>query len=266
MAIAAERVWAVPAYLPYRQPALTAEVVAAAERQLGVRLPGGYLRLLEVQNGGYLRAGHRHWPAAQLWGIGPELPSLTGGLARWQDGADDEGWVPQAAHLLVPFDGDGHWYLCLDYRQAPGTDEPAVTFVDVESEAESPVAPSFEAFLAELDQDDDAAALRSHQPVPTAELAGRLAEGLGLPLVDQGAWDYGYPVLRIGADGSWVWVSPNRVPAGFSRDGDAVVVTPETALRLPDDPGCVHLVTCTDDLAAAVRALLAPAGADHANP
>ena len=258
MPIAAERVWAVPAYLPSCQPPLDAAAVADAERRLGVRLPAAYLRLLEVQNGGYLRRRHPGWPAGMLWGIGPHFPSLTGGHAWWQQDPEDDDWAPPAAHLLVPFDGDGHWNLCLDYRACPDGDDPPVTFVDVEAGAESAVAPSFEAFLDGLDTDEDAGALRSYVLEPMADLAARLADALGLPVTDQGAWAHGYPVLRLGAQGSWVWVSPNRVPAGFSRDGHTVLTTAATALRLPDDPRCVHLVASTGDLLPAVRPLLPP--------
>ena len=41
----------------YTGPPLTDEMVRAAERTLGVRLPESYLRLLRVRNGGYVRRG-----------------------------------------------------------------------------------------------------------------------------------------------------------------------------------------------------------------
>jgi hypothetical protein len=50
------------------------------------------------------------------------------------------------------------------------------------------------------------------------------------------------------------------VPAGFRRNGRAVITTPDTALRLPEDPACRVLVSCTDDSRRAVTAALRAVG------
>ena len=50
-----EKIWRVPAYLPYLQPALTEEAILAAENSIGFKLPTAYLELLREQNGGYIR-------------------------------------------------------------------------------------------------------------------------------------------------------------------------------------------------------------------
>ena len=41
---------------------------------------------------------------------------------------------------LVPFSGDGHWYLCLDYR---ASEQPAVAYIDVECDEQSIIAQDF---------------------------------------------------------------------------------------------------------------------------
>ena len=51
----ASTIWQIPAYLPYLQPTLTNAAVAAAESQIGYKLPPEYLDLLRTQNGGYIR-------------------------------------------------------------------------------------------------------------------------------------------------------------------------------------------------------------------
>lgn len=59
---------------------------------------------------------------------------------------------------LVPFDGDGHWLSCLDYRfYSRGSrgllakevvqTGPRVTYIDIESDSESIVASSFATLL-----------------------------------------------------------------------------------------------------------------------
>ena len=55
MGATADTIWQVPAYLPYLQPPLTDEAVAAAEKEIGYKLPSEYLNLLRRQNGGYIR-------------------------------------------------------------------------------------------------------------------------------------------------------------------------------------------------------------------
>src|SRR5690349_8953105 len=98
-------VWAVPAFLEYVQPSLTPVAVAAAEAQLGVRLPAAYLEPLAVQNGGHPRATWPGLPHTRLNGIGPNWPSLTTDRPWWLDPeADDELWVPEQPELLVAFD------------------------------------------------------------------------------------------------------------------------------------------------------------------
>ena len=42
---------------------------------------------------------------------------------------------------LVPFDGDGHWYLYLDYRH--NNTQPEITFIETESDYEKPIAKPF---------------------------------------------------------------------------------------------------------------------------
>src|SRR5262245_43758763 len=148
-----DRVWAVPAYLPYLQPTLTAQTLGEVERQFGVTLPSEYVQILRVQNGGYVRLHlpeeeHPQIPHSMTWGIGPHFPNIgmhCSGLDPEQAEAGD--WVANNSERLIPFDGDGHWYLCLDFRHG---DPPCVSYIDNELERDERIATSFEKFLGML--------------------------------------------------------------------------------------------------------------------
>jgi hypothetical protein len=240
------RLWSAPAFLPYVQPPLTEECVAAAERQHAVRLPLFYVAMLRQQNGGYLR-GVRGVSTC-LAGIGPKFPSIVQDNAWWRPRhGTPEVWVPPCSELLVPFDGDGHWDMCFDYRLHGGLSEPAVTYVSCESECEESIAPSFESYLASL-EDSLAADTRLYGEFDAELVAHRLADRLrtGTPTVDNFAHGYDQWRLRMPGDAEWIWCSPNRVPTGFDRVGDKVTTTETTTLQILEDPGCSVLVAVTD--------------------
>ncbi|MED5810755.1 SMI1/KNR4 family protein [Mycolicibacterium sp. 050232] len=156
-------VWKVPPYEDYVQAPLTDELLDTTEQRLGVRLPESLVALLRAQNGGYLQVG---FPEDEEYntthdiirGIGSKFPCLQKN-AWWHDDDDDFEPRPAGAEWLVPFDGDGHWDLCLDYRRSP-TDpaglrtNPAVVVIDTEvyddADVESFVAASFDEYLAQL--------------------------------------------------------------------------------------------------------------------
>jgi hypothetical protein len=240
--------WSVPAFLDYVQPALTSEAVRGAQLQLGIRLPASYLMMLEVQNGGYLRATWPDSPHTCLNGIGPGFPSITRDEAWWRaPGAEDEMWVPPQRELLIPFDGDGHWDLCFDYRVTGPDGEPSIAFIDNEVEQDVQVADSFESFLAGLVDEVEQTAIRIYADIGLDEFAEAFAVASGAEVADQGSWNNGYRHLRanLGGDGMWAWIGPNRVPSGFRRDGNDVVVTSATGLRLPRDEACRLIVEFT---------------------
>ena len=76
-------------------------------------------------------------------GIGPHFPSLT--QFDWDECQE---YVSFPLQGLVPFYGDGHWHLCLDYRQTSGN--PSVTHVEIECDRESRIADSFADYLTTL--------------------------------------------------------------------------------------------------------------------
>jgi hypothetical protein len=250
--------WQVPAALDLVQPALTDQAVSAAEAQLGVKLPAAYLELLRKQNGGPLRAT---WPATYsrvLWGIGPQAPSITCDQARFRPRhREPRHWAPAGSELLIPFDGDGDWFLCFDYRKLGAREEPAVTLLDCECEFEEPLAETFLTFLAGL-VDQVATSQRIYGEVTAEGVARALAQQLGAPAprLDNGASGYASWRIALRGDHQWCWVSANAVPVGFRRAGatDQIVMTEETGLQIPEDPACVALISSTGDARAAVAA------------
>ncbi len=125
------------------------------EKQLDVRLPGSYIALLRQRNGGKLRLNTFRIPVQKEMYTFDRIAGLDRShadsithlavLAReWE--------VPEG---LVPLDGDGHWWLCLDYRRCGPDGEPAVTHYETESRRgkdhdEFRVADSFAELLAGL--------------------------------------------------------------------------------------------------------------------
>jgi hypothetical protein len=259
-------IWKVPVYLPYLQPALTPEIVAEVENKLGVLLPHSYLALLREQNGGYVRKTFADSAIlhTQIWGIGPHFPNIAN-RRWWEDYVRSDGGLLQEADTqpLVPFDGDGHWYLCLDYRKRGRRSEPAVTYIDLETEHEREVAESFQGFLGRLELSVDGYMLGILGGKPPDAIVNSLNLAFGVEFDNLSSWGSGYPVHRwpLGntATKNWAWLSPNRVPRGFVRETDVryrelAGLLPGTALRFPEYPDVEFILTCTDGVADRARA------------
>jgi hypothetical protein len=256
-------IWSVPAYLPYLQPALTPAAIEEAEHQLGITLPASYLELLRLQNGGYVRFTLPGTVHSMIWGIGPHFPSITE-EHDWQaeSAAEEEGWawVPRSAHRLVPFDGDGHWYLCFDYRSAGPQQQPRISLIDLELETETEVAASFEVFLSMLEEAMDLGTLGIIQS-SFEFIVEVLERELHVTFEPPDSWDHGYPVRRAripAAEPEWVWMSPNRVARGFARPSEPRYaelrdLLPGTALRLPHLAEVETILQCTAGVMSMVR-------------
>jgi hypothetical protein len=248
-------VWQVPAYLPYLQPPLTEDAVAETEQALGIRLPEEYLSLLREQNGGYVRLTLPDSLHSMIWGIGSSFPSITQECwALDPTNADAGRWAPRASECLIPFDGDGHWHLCFDYR---GVSSPSVCFVDVATGEDSQVAPSFADFLARLRPEPDPNRLLLAQPASIDEAADALRPHLKAPFEPADSDAHGYPMRRCALghakDPQWAWLSPNEVPRGFVRRTDPHYaelsnLLPGTGLLLPDHPDAKVIVKCTEGI------------------
>jgi hypothetical protein len=257
----ADTIWRVPAYLPYLQPALTDEAVASAEEEIGYRLPKEYLNLLRKQNGGYIRYSLPENVHDTIAGIGPHFPSLTG--FDWEECQEHVSYPLQG---LVPFDGDGHWHLCLDYRKNPRA--PAITLADIERDQETHVAETFADYLAMLRiRVEDEYVLEAVFDIE--KVKADLSLVLGVRFDPPDTWAHGYPTqrARLGTEKNpqWLWISPNTVPRGFVREDDRRYsalkdVMPGLAERFPGLPAGSYILSATDGVRASVLAACSRSG------
>jgi SMI1-KNR4 cell-wall len=244
-----DTIWRVPAYLPYLQPPLTDKVVAAAEKKIGYQLPSEYLGLLKKQNGGYIRFSLPQMPHDSIAGIGPYFPSLTG-----FDWDEDQEHVSFPLRGLVPFDGDGHWHICLDYRTNPST--PSVAYVEIECDRQSCITNSFGDYLGLLRIDaGDQYVVESVSDI--TEVKSRLSSALSISFDPPYSWASGHPVHRaaLGTKNSpeWIWISPNMVPRGFVRSDEPRYaelkdLLPGYAARFPELPADSYIIGATDNV------------------
>jgi hypothetical protein len=245
--------WQVPAYLPYLQPSLTEAAIEEAERTIGFKLPVEYLNILRVQNGGYIRLSLPDMVHNLIAGIGPYFPSLT--AFDWHESADQ---VSFPLTGLVPFDGDGHWHLCLDYRER--SEQPCITYVDIECDEQKRIADSFGQYLQMLRLDTaNIFVWESDNDIQTVKQ--RFASVLNAPFDEPDTWACGFPMERVSLgqpeDAEWLWLSPNRVPQAFVRPQDdrfeeLRLLPQKQALRYPEVPENSFLVISTDQIRATV--------------
>lgn len=240
-------IWSVPAYLPYLQPELTDEILKDAEDKLGFKLPMALIDLLKVQNGGYIRLSLPGYTHNVIAGIGPNYPSLTDFNFK-----EDQEYVSFSLKGLIPFDGDGHWYLCLDYRK--NVNSPSVTFIDIECNKQKNIAKSFAEYLLllEVNIDEKVVIENIHSIEKTIEKLSALLETF-IPSPD--SWDHGYDTYRftLGSDDDpeWLWVSPNEVPSGFVRSdneryNELKDLVKGSKKRYPELPDNCYLLSFTD--------------------
>jgi hypothetical protein len=239
--------------LPYLQPALTDDAVQSAEEQTGYTLPKEYLDLLRKQNGGYISYCLPENVHNMIAGIGPYFPSLTAfDWEEWQE------HVSYPLHGLVPFDGDGHWHLCLDYRK--NRRAPAITLADIECDEETHIADSFAAYLAILRiRVEDEYVVEAVSDID--KLKADLSRLLGAPFDPPDTWAHGYPTerARLGTEENpqWLWISPNTVPRGFVRKNDRRYpelkdLLPGFGERFPELPRVSYILSATDGVRAKV--------------
>lgn len=207
-----ESIWRKPIYLPYLQPKLTDDILKDAEEKLGYQLPKELIELLRIQNGGYIRKSLEESMNTQIYGIGPHFPSLTD-----LDWSDYEGTVNFTLEGLIPFDGDGHWYLCLDYRI--NKMNPQITYIDTECDHQRTIAESFSDYLSQLVLEvEDELVIDTDKNLE--QIAKELEQVLNVKFEEPSDYAHGYIQYTGQLYSSWVWLSPNLVPNGFIREGE----------------------------------------------
>ena len=239
-----ESIWRKPIYLPYLQPKLTEEIIEDAENKLGYKLPNELIELLKIQNGGYIRKSLEESINKQIYGIGPYFPSLTD--VDWTEYKD---WVSFELEGLIPFDGDGHWYICLDYRT--NTITPEITYIDTECDNQEKIAVTFSDYLSRLTlKVDDELVINTNKTIQ--ELASELENILNIKFEEPDNFTHGYDEYRSQLNDSWIWLSPNLVPIGFVREDEdryeeLVKLAEGSASRFPEIPETSWLISFSDE-------------------
>jgi hypothetical protein len=237
-------IWQVPKYLPYVQPNLTDEVLRAAETQLGYKLPQEYIDILKIQNGGYIRFTIKEIAHREIFGIGPYFPSITD--CDWSAYKE---YVSFELKGLIPFDGDGHWYICFDYRKNETI--PQITFIDTECDLERTIANNFHDYLQLLEIDtEDEYVIETNDTLD--EILNHLSKILKITFEEPDYCAHGYPEYKAEFEGSYVWISPNKAPSGFIREEDSRYeelksLMDTTSLRFPELSENALLISVSDE-------------------
>lgn len=142
------------------------DIVAAVEKQLGYRLPRGYVELARLQNGGIPRKTCHRTRARASWAedhiaihaihaIGFGKPYSLGNHDRGSQFWIDEWGYPPIGVYFADCPSAGHDMICLDYRACGPQGEPQVGHIDQEIDYRiTIVAPSFEEFIRGLEHED----------------------------------------------------------------------------------------------------------------
>lgn len=137
----------------------TDATIAWAETKLGVHLPAAYKRLVKARNGGVLRLNSirlrkpiersREYTISEIAGVHRRhYRSVTG---FWETAV---GWGVDSK--MIPIEGDGHNWICFDYRKHKGH-KPPIVHIKTDGYVSTPIADSLEDLLLMLRPDKDAA-------------------------------------------------------------------------------------------------------------
>lgn len=210
--------WKRPVYLPYVQEELTPAKVKEVETRLNCKLPESYIELLYEQNGGYVRYTKPEDEGGALdvlYGIGTHFPNIVDQTIMMR-----EVYPGQFGNQsLVALDGDGHQYICLDYRS--NNTMPSITLVDFECQNERFLASSFDDYLKNWCVDEGFFGL-----IIQKENAGNninlqeLENVLGVNLVNKGNNHSGYNIYSFKDDNISIDFYFNEVPGAFVRASD----------------------------------------------
>lgn len=205
---------------------------------VGYKLPRAMVDLLRVQNDGYSRYKFEGLPFEMLWGIGNNFPTLTLLSREFQEFEPEELGISFSLDGLIAFDGNGHYYWCLDYRENP--EMPQVTFVDLENGEYQIIADSFEVFLQTLVlKTEDMWVICSDKKLSELVIIFQSLFSVEIESFDKEA--YGYESYRLMFEQDDVFLEPNLVPYAFARPNegeyaDLLLYDGQIAQRYPEIP------------------------------
>jgi hypothetical protein len=149
----------------YVGQAITAQMIADCEKQLGYILPKSLIHLLENQNGGV--PNNTNFPTLERTSWAEDHVAITGifgcdssktySLCGSLGGEfmKEEWEYPDIGVYICDCPSAGHDMIALDYRACGKQGEPSVVHVDQENDYQiTPLAPDFESFVRGLVHDD----------------------------------------------------------------------------------------------------------------
>lgn len=131
----------------YKLAPLTDKVVEKAEEKLKVKLPKSYIKLLKVQNGGYINYDSFPSDVPTSWADDHINVEHILGIAE-ENGILESEYLIQEWGLpknIVLVSGSGHSWVAFDYRNTK--EEPPVIYIDVDPEKIIELASNFDTFL-----------------------------------------------------------------------------------------------------------------------
>lgn len=219
-------------------------------------MPSAFLDVLRVQNGGPIRFRIPNSVGDTISGIGPRFPSITDS-SFWES----QEYVDFSLDGLVPFDGDGHWFNCLDFRKSELS--PSVAYVDIECNSEHQLADGFAALLNQMELDvENERVLAGVRDI--VEARERLEKLFGTKC-EKKINNIGvrYLKFQIGdKTDECLWISSNEVAAGYSGDKPSKFNFEGNALLFPELTSSAVIFECPNRHLASYKNQLREVGLD----
>ncbi|WP_419883130.1 SMI1/KNR4 family protein [Peribacillus sp. B-H-3] len=137
----------------YRLEKLEKNDIDKAEKFFGVKLPEEYKELLNLQNGGTLK-----FPALPVNFTSDTIGNDGFVFIEYLNGVKENHGVYESTEALkdwgiteenlVVLSGNGHTWIVLDYRKS--SDNPVITYIEVEEERMEIIANSFKEMIEKL--------------------------------------------------------------------------------------------------------------------
>jgi hypothetical protein len=251
------RFWHFPKFIPNLVPGATPEQLVDFETQLGFRLPETYRALLLEHNGGAIANDvlqESHLSLLQhISGIRHNDMLRTSIIDRLPD--EDRSYTQWSK--VFPFDGDGHFYFCLDYRHQ--NLDPAITYFDIEWKVEEVhIADNFDELVMLLRKACVSKVIGIQSRLSLEELAESLQGILGLAMdlnfLQRSPKSIVFPIPSDSVSYSGrlnAILEPAQMPCGYTLDGWSynpifAHLLDQTDYLLPDFPEFDYYLSCPD--------------------
>ncbi|WOO41670.1 SMI1/KNR4 family protein [Rubellicoccus peritrichatus] len=205
-----------------------AVTISEVEAKLGVKIPAEYLSLIKIKNGGHFNWFNHcegcSYITSELWGI------REVGKQDWQEVKqymeEEQIDTPRDIDNLYPFAGDGHEYICFDYRDIANDAEPSIACIDVECfDEDTTIAPTFREYIDKLEHRSIYMEYAIEISDDSAEFIIHLLEGLfPVTFVDKceeynsDTYNACYPSLsnwKQGLPFDWIWLKRCKSNSGY---------------------------------------------------